>query len=220
MDGPAISHTCDVIWSHIELCLHMITLWLVMLLTGTVETGAEIDWWGRRQGRRVCKVKVLKADVFLKTYIVYTMGSTVASVTNYLPLQLSFQSLQDFVIFILISDFITSYSWEFRPFISCYFYLACAWNYFRPFKLRVRALKAVFHSKPGKIFAKADSQKFKQKGSRQRLAKQTYVFLILSAFAVLMLVCRECCFNRPLGLSVHETVAMFTWHSNKKKWLR
>lgn len=88
----------------------MITLWLVMLLTGTVETGAEIDGWGRRQGRRVCKVKVLTADVFLKTYTVCTMGSTVASVSNYLPLQLSFQSLQDFVIFLLITDFITSNS--------------------------------------------------------------------------------------------------------------
>lgn len=80
------------------------------------------------------------------------MGSTVASVTNYLPLQLSFQSLQDFVIFILISDFITSYSWEFAPFISCYFYLACAWNYFGTFKLRMGALRAVFHSKQSKIF--------------------------------------------------------------------
>lgn len=49
------------------------------------------------EGRRVCKVKILKADVFLK---ISTVLKSVASVTGYLPPQPFFQSLQDFVIFI------------------------------------------------------------------------------------------------------------------------
>lgn len=48
MDGPAILHTHEVIWSDIVLCLHKYTL-VVMLLTETVGTGAEIDGWDLEQ---------------------------------------------------------------------------------------------------------------------------------------------------------------------------
>lgn len=42
------------------------------------------------EGRRGCRVRVLKAGVFLKIYTVYKTGRTVASVTNDLPSDIRF----------------------------------------------------------------------------------------------------------------------------------
>lgn len=62
------------------------------------------------EGRRGCKVRRLKADMFLKIYTVYEMRRTVASFLLIIyRLQPTCQSLQDVVIFTLISDFIQSY---------------------------------------------------------------------------------------------------------------
>lgn len=108
--------TCS--WSN------MISYWTVFAYYNTLVGDAadwdslnqSRDWWmgQETEGRRGCRVRVLKAGVFLKIYTVYKTGRTVASVTNDLP-SLAILSVPP-VIFILISGFITSYRWEFVPF--------------------------------------------------------------------------------------------------------
>lgn len=144
------------------------------------------------------------------------MGKSVASVTGYLPLQPFFQSLQDFVIFILIFIVLLQVTAVNLCHLLYYFR---AWNDFRIFKLRIQASRAVFHSKHGKIFVEPKlSRSTKQRGTRQRITKQIYVFLYFLQHCGSSLTdvgSLNGCFSWPLALSFQGTVTMLTWHTNK-----
>lgn len=147
------------------------------------------------------------------------MGKSVAFVTGYSPLQPFFQSLQDFVIFILIYIILLQVTAVNLCHLLYYFYLFRAWNDFRIFKLRIQASRAVFHSKHGKIFVEPKlSRSTKQRGTRQRITKQIYVFLYFLQHCGSSLTdvgSLNGCFSWPLALSFQGTVTKLTWHTNK-----
>lgn len=154
-----------------------------MLLTGTGETGAQIDGWGRRQRaggfarlkywRLMCSWKYMLSKRWAKGLhmwpVIYHFSR------SFSPSRI-LSSLYCYIILLQVTAMNLCH-------LMYYFYFFCAWNDFRIFKLRMQG--AVFHSKHGKIFVEPKlSQSTKQRGTRQRITKRIYVFLIPSAFAV------------------------------------